>query len=431
MKRRAVIKTACAGAAGLVGAAAPVSVGSAHELDPPVASWRRTYDDFRIAAAVAAHGDGYVLVGRGRGRLPDEVPVRVVAVDESGAVRGRTEIEPDVPDEANRASADIVRTDDGYAVASGAWFAALDADLSVEATGFADEYAPNATTYLTERPEGFVVASELDRPNHVSVRVFGFGEDGKLRWTREYGEADSKWLGFLLDDPDGGVVVGGRSGGPWLAGLADDGTERWRKTVSDTLPGVGQDAVTELDGVVLFGDSNLIRLADDRSVEWERPYDGPESDSGEIVMTPDGDYVTAADTGSKGVRAASIQWQGLPVWDYEYAAVEAGEAELNDLVGLDSGGYLLVGSNPETGEGWALRLSGEETMTTQTTGTTTHGKSSDGESTETDTTSEKALDDEGTTTASERISATDTSVPGFGIGAALVGTAAGLLARRR
>lgn len=420
MNRRNVLTAACAGTASLLGATASVPVGSAHELDPPVVSWRRTYD-FPIAAATSAHGEGHVFVGRG-GEAPDaEVPVRVAAVDESGEVRERREIEPEIPEDARRASADVVRTEDGYAVASGAWFAELGTDLSVETTGFADGYAPNGTTYLTDLPDGFVVAAERDAPNHVSTVVFGFDKDGALRWTREYGEDDSRWLGFLLDGPDGGVVVGGRSGGPWLASLAADGTERWRETVTDTLPGVGHDAVTELGGVVLFGGSNLIRLDEDRSVEWERPYDGPNSSGGEMVMTPDGDYVTAVAAGTDGVLVSGIQWQGPPVWDHEYAAVESGAAELSELVGIESGGYLLVGSNPETGDGWALRLSGARTMT-QTT---------DAGSAGTDTTSKKALDGGGKTPASEDTPETGGSVPGFGIGGALVGLAAGLLARRR
>lgn len=426
MNRRQLLKTACAGTAGLIGSTASVGLGSAHELEPPGVAWRRTYDDLQIAAAVAAHDGGHVFVGRGRGHSDPEVPIRVVTVDESGAVRQRREIDPEVPDEANRASADVIRTKSGYAVASGSWFATLDADLSVETTGFAAEYEPNSTTYLTELSDGFAVAAEIDTPDHVSVRVFGFDSDGELRWTREYGEQNSKWLEFLLDGPDGGVVVGGRAGDPWLASLADDGTERWQTTVTDTLLGVGYDAKIDGDGVVLFGNWNMIRVTDSQSVEWKRPYDSSgETSGGKLVQTSDGDYVTAAQTALDRVLVGGVDWKGRPLWSHEYTVVESGAVHLNDMVERAPGEYLLVGSRRETQEGWALLLSGSETVTTRTA--TEVGTSN------TDTTSEKAMDDatETRTYGNGSTTETDTSVPGFGIGAALLGTAAGLLARRR
>lgn len=426
MNRRQLLKTACAGTAGLIGSTTSVGFGSAHEVEPPGVAWQRTYDELEIAAVASAHDGGHVFVGRGRGRSDPEVPIRVVTVDESGAVRQRQEIDPDVPEEANRASADVIRTKSGYAVASGSWFATLDADLSVETTGFAAEYKPNSTTYLTELSDGFAVAAELDRPNHVSVRAFWFDRDGDLQWVREYGEQSSKWLEFLLDGPDGGVVVGGRGGDPWLASLTADGTERWQTTVTDTLPEVGYDAKIDGDGIVLFGKSNMIRVTDSLSVEWERPYDSSgETSGGKLVQTQDGDYVTAAQVASDRVLVGGVDWKGRPLWSHQYTVVESGRTRLNDVVEVEPGEYLLVGSKRETQEGWALHLSGSETVTTRT--------ATDAEDSGTDTTSEKAMDDatETHTSGNGSTTETDTSVPGFGIGAALVGTAVGLLARRR
>lgn len=424
MNRRELLETACVGTASLLGATTSVAAGSANHSDPPGVAWGRTYDDLQIAAAVPAHDGGYVFVGRGRGRTSPMVPVRVVAVNESGEVRHREEIDPEIPDEANRASADLVRTDDGYAVASGAWFATLDVDLSVEATGFADEYSPNSTTHLTERPDGFVVAAELDRPNHVSVRLFGFDDEGNLRWVREYGEENSKWLEFLLDGPDGGVVVGGRGGDPWLASVADDGTERWQTTLRDAPSGVGYDAVGG-DGLTLFGTPDAVRLdTASRSIEWRRTYE-PFRDAygGEIVRPADGGYVVAAKVNRDGFRVGRTDSKGRLQWSHEYAVNVDGQVDVTDLVEQSPGGYLVVGSRRTSQQGWAVLLSESETPTTM--------KATTSERTATSTTTEITSENTTTsTTASTTDSSTSAAIPGFGVGAALLGTAAGLLARR-
>lgn len=421
MQRRRFLKSVYAGSAYLMGATASATATSIHGLQPFGVAWRRTYDELAISAVAPAHDGGHLLVARG-GRPDPRLPVQVVRIDERGTVHQRRKIDPEGPEDMRRASADVVQTENGYAVASGPWFATLGMDLSVETTGFAAEYEPNSTTLLVERPDGFIVAAEVDTPNHVSVRVFGFDHDGNLRWTRKYGEQNSKWLDFLLDESDGGVVVGGRK--PWLASIEADGTQRWQTTVTNAPPGVGSGATRDGDGFTLFGESNVVRLSESRSVEWQRTYDSfADASDGEIARTTDGGYVVAAQVALDRVRVGRTDAKGRLQWSHEYTVVEDGDAYLNDLVERAPGEYLVVGSRRDVQQGWALLLSEAETPTTRTTTserTTT--------STQTRTTSQKTT---ASTTTSRTEKPTNTSILGFGIGAALLGTAAGLLARRR
>lgn len=424
-----MLELACAGAATAFGAATVGAGRSAGDSQPPGVAWQRTYDDLDVAAVAPAHDGGEVLVGRGRGRSDPDVPVRVAVVDEDGAVRQRTEVAPEIPEDARRASVDVIRTADGYAVATGSWFATLSASLSVETTGFASEYEPNSTTRLVELSDGVAVASELDRPNHVSVRVFGFDDDGELRWTREYGEWNSKWLGFLLRAPDGGLVVGGGAGDPWLASLADDGSERWQTTVTDVPAGVGADATSHESGFTLFGESSAVGLTASGSVEWQRSYDAfADTFDGKIASTTDDGYLVVAPVSSDVVRIGKTDARGRLQWSHEYAMIESGDAYVNDVLARGPGEFLVVGSRRDRREGWAVLVSEDETPTTRAT---TGARTTTGPRTTTQTDGGATSDRPTDSTRTSAVDSTSSSVPGFGIGAALVGTAAGLLARRR
>lgn len=430
MRRRRVLELACAGAATAFGVGT-VGVGrSRADSTAPGVAWRRTYDDLDVGSVAPAHHGGEVLVGRSRGHSDPDIPVRVAVANEDGEVRQLTEITPEIPEDARRANADVVRTGDGYAVATGPWFARLGTDLSVGTTGFASEYEPNSTTRLVELPGGVAVASEFDRPNHVSVRVFGFDDDGALRWTREYGEWNSKWLGFLLRGPDGGLAVGGGAGEPWLASLTGDGNERWQTAVDDVPSGVGADATSDEDGFTLFGESSVVRLTASGSVEWQGTYDAFEDAfDGNIAGTEDGGYVVAAPVSSDVVRVGKTDAEGRLQWSHEYEMVENGDGYLNDVRVRAPGEYLLVGSRRDRRGGWSLLISEKRTPATRVTATS--GRTTT--ATTTETTREKTTE---STTASPTGNGSDAansgaSVPGFGVGAALVGTAAGLLARRR
>lgn len=426
MNRRAFLQSACLSTVGLVGTATPTTSSSITKPTSPGVVWRRSYNESLITSVVSAHGGGHALVGRGGAESSSGMPVRVTITNESGTVRKRRQIRPDTSKETRESTADIIQTESGYAVATGSWFAKLNADLSVETTGFASEYETNSTTHLVETSNGIAVAAESDAPNHASTRVLGFDDDGELQWTRKYGEEDSKWLEFLLDAPDGGLVVGGRSGDPWLASLTADGSESWETTVTNAPTGVGTDATRDGDGFTLFGSSNMVRLDASRLIDWRRSFTSfRDAFSGKITRTTDGGYVVAAGVARDRIRIGKTNSKGRLSWSYEYTLADDGGVFLNDIAERAPGEYLAVGSRRDAQEGWALLLAETKTPTTspvrQTATSTQTNKVTTTTVTKSATSEVPNSTTEGESTA---------IVPGFGIRAALVGTAAGLLARR-
>lgn len=423
MRRRQLLKAVLPGAVTLV-RSPTASAGTVSTSTPPGVAWRRNYADLAIASVEPAHDGGHVFVGRGDNYPRANVPVRVAVVDKTGSVRKRREINPDIPEDARRAKADLVRTDDGYAVASGSWFTRLDTDLSVRTTGFAAKHQPNSTTFLTELPNGFAVAAEHDWPNHVFITVFGFDDSGGLRWTRRFGEHGSKWLEYLLDESDGGLIVGGGFEKPWLASLGPDGAVRWQTEVTNAPSGMaGSDATKDDDGITLFGTGTMLRLTPERSIGWRRSYDHfPEEYGGRITKTTDGGYVLATVVDFDQIRVGKTDANGNLQWSHEYTVIDDGAAILNDTIERSPGEYLVVGARRDSQQGWALALSETQTPTPTPI------------STPTPTPTTTRITSPSTTELSIDPSTTDTTTTtqlGFGIGAALVGLATGLLARRR
>ncbi len=419
MNRRRFLGSSIAATAGLVAMPSRIVGVSTDGRGPPGVVWQRTYDEFGVGSIVPAHDDGYVL-GNSRHRTADSyVPVRVVSIDESGAVRQKRTIDPDVPEDARRARTDLIRTDPGYAVATGPWFATLDPDLSVGTTGFAADTEANSRTFLAELPDGIAVASELVWSNRIATRVFRFGSDGGLRWSRTYDEGNNRTLTFLLTGPDGGLVVGGPGGGgPWLASIAADETERWKMNLNDVPDGIGGDATVAADGgVTLAGPSSMVRLTTAREIRWQRSYDAfREAHGGKIAPTADGGYVLAVPTGLDRVGIVRTDEQGHLQWSYEYPVIDDGAVYLTDVVEHAPGEYLLVGSRREARKGWAMLLS--------------EGESPPPTPTPTPSPTPLPLDPD-TATSSPTETPASTTTPGFGVVAALAGLAGGWLARRR
>lgn len=444
-RRRFLELTGATAACGLVGTTASVAAGSRSSQVPPGVAWRRTYDDYPLDAAAAAHGGGYVVVGRGQhpqSEYPKIIdsgdPVRLAIVNEHGTVRQRRELYPDIPDEALWARADVVRTDDGYAVATGPWFAKLDTELTVRTTGVAAGEAvegtslpeANRTTLVVELPDGIVVATEKDAHDYAMTRVVGFGPDGELQWVKTYGPEPATWLEFLLAD-ETGLVVGGRTSDPWLASIAPDGTERWHTIVADAPDGVGAAATRDDRGITLSGGGSLVRLTSSRSIDWQRsyaPFGG--SYDGQLTRTADGGYLIAARVDLDRIAVGRTDSAARLLWSREYTVVDEGSVNMHGFLERAPGEHLLVGRRRKSMTGWAVLLSDEPPPTPRTHTPTLPGTAS---RTAIDSATPPPVTDSptlrsATTTTTD---STTTTVPGFGFGAALVGIAGGLLARRR
>lgn len=455
-RRRFIADVALTGLCGGVGTASatsatarsPSSNASASAQSPPGVAWQRTYENVDVGAVAPAHGGGHVVVNHGQ-RFTDQ-PLRLALLDENGTVRRRREV--DAPSDARVARADVVQRDDGYAVAIGTWFAALGLDLTVRTTGFAPEFESGHNTRVATHPDGFVVANDGSGVRgEVRTTVLGYGLDGTLQWTWEYDGGDGNpatALRFLLDGSDGGLVVGGYRRGtviPWLAGLAADGTERWKTSVTEARGG-GTDATVTDGEITLSGDSHLVHLNADRSIAWQRTFDEfhdriPER----LVRTADGGYLTAQMAGAARPFVGKTDANGRLQWTREYTGF-AGDADafydLTDIVERAPGEYLLVGVERDAPAGWAVLLSDSLTPTPRPTSTPTPPptQSSSRTPTRADTpTATRSPTSTATTTTrptsgSETEAETGSPIPGFGVGTALAGAAGlavGWLARRR
>jgi len=386
------------------------------DADPPGVVQRRTYEDIRITGTAEAHGEGRILVGRASPRPDPDDPVRIALTDADGAIRQRTSFTPDLPEEP-QALPDVVRTDDGYAVAAGPWLARLGTDLSLRTTGkqAADMGAARETT-LVAIEDGFVAGFTEWLPNAFWTWLVGFDADGQYRWHREVNDNGSQALGFLLPNGDG-VVAGGTF--PWLAEYDADGSSR-RIDLPENLPdAVLSTGIRDGDGIVLRSGSDAARLDASYDLDWSREYDAFADESAEqLIATSDDGFLlqtTPVDTGDFTLAKADAD--GELQWHHSYQVRTENSPEIHTLVEQSDGEYLLAGGANLSTDGWALVLSDTQPPTPASTATPTGTERTTPTPTPTRTTAEQ----------------TTTAGPGFGIvatGAALTGALAAALWRR-
>lgn len=378
------------------------AVGSAVRRDhttPPGMSTRRTYDDLLVEDLTTAHDEGLALVGR----ATDSEGMRIAVTDTAGRIRASRRLTP--PEGMDgRAVPAITRTADRYAVSSGGWIGILAPDLTLEAKSSHPESNDLGKTQLLAAGPGVVVAHEYNAPNNVSVTVTGYDTDGNHQWHRQYGGAETaRTFGFLVPDPNGVIVGGGNlgSGGLWTAGLTPDGSQRWSSTNASVDLANDPAAVFD-DGLIVFDATTLTKLDDSRSIVWEQSYESFSDLPPRLVSLPDGG--TLAGTGTT-VGAFGPDGRLRWVRDYEVADAES----LGGLFVLRDGEYVAAGSGPAAKSGWFLRLSSSVAPTASPTPSPT-------------------ID---TPTVAAGRTAFDTSIPGFGLAAALVALAGIVWLRRR
>ncbi|WP_459846441.1 hypothetical protein [Halolamina salina] len=407
-------------AAGVAGAAlAGVPVASAQSNpEPPGVVQRRTYENLRITGTAEAHGEGRVLVGREWPRPGPDDPVRVALTDAGGAVRQRASFTPELP-EGSHAAPDVVRTDDGYAVAAGPWLARLGPDLSLRATGkHAGDIGAARGTTLVAVDGGFVAGFTDWLPNAFWTWLVAFDAEGQYRWHREVNDNGSQALDFLVPASDGGVLAGGTF--PWLAAFDADGSSRRIDLPADRPDGVLNAGVGDGDGLILCSGNAAARLDASYELDWTREY-GPLGDEqvGEITSTSDGGFLFhTTPVGDGDFTLAKADAEGELQWHHTYRIGTDTPSEIHALTERSSGEYLLAGGANRSSDGWALAFSEAETPTPAPTVTPTA------------TPTETATSAPSSRPTRSESPPTTTTGPGFGLlagGVAAVGTIAAAL----
>lgn len=407
---------ALAGAAGAtvagLGVATPASATQETESPPGVAA-RREYEQLRITGTAPSHGGGRVFVGR-RGTRPDpDDPVRIGVVDAGGEIRLRTSLTPDLPDDAH-ATPDVVRTEDGYAVAAGPWLARLTPDLSVLSIGKGGSIPANKQTTLLPVDGGFVVGFTEWLPNAFWTWLVGFDADGRYAWHHQHNVNGSQALDFLVPDGNGGAIAGGTF--PWLARVGADGDFETVDLPDDLPSGVLQSGARDGDGLVLCSGHATARLDAEFELDWTEQYDAL-ADRHARQLLPDGDggFVVRTTVGESGDFAlASLGAEGELRWHQAYGVDDERNVDPRTLATTGDGEYVVAGGYNHGTEGWTFALSASVAPPTATPTVTPT-------STRTDAPTASPTQSEATTT------------PGFGVATAFLGigaSLAGLLARR-
>lgn len=345
-----------------LGTASVGVAGGASEPAPPGVRYRHTYEKLWATGTVSAHGGGRVVVGRNGPRPDSEDPVRVALVDADGDVQQRASVTPELPEEAH-ATPDVVRTDEGYAVAAGPWLARLDADLTVRSVGETTDVAANKHTSLVSLPDGFVAGFTEWLPDAFWTYFVGFDAEGRYRWHREYDVNGSQSLGFLVPDGDGGALAGGTF--PWLAELGADGTFRAVELPNGLPEGVLNAGVRDGNGLVLCSGHELVRLDADYAVDWSRSYDTLfDRWVRELTATSDGGFLFLIGGASLAdALLCKTDASGELQWSHDYQVDSGDDARIHVLAEASPGEYLVAGGYHLSTEGWALRLSTERTPT--------------------------------------------------------------------
>jgi len=395
------------------------AAGAESEPAPPGVVERRTHENLRITGIAEAHGEGRIFVGRESLRPGPDDPVRIALTDESGAIRQRASFTPELPEDAH-AAPDVVKTNDGYAVAAGPWLARLDSDLSLRTTGKrGEDIGASRETTLVRVEDGFVAGFTEWLPNAFWTWLVGFDTDGAYRWHREVNDSGSQALDFLLPNGDS-VVAGGTF--PWLAEFDADGSSRRIDLPEECPEATLNAAIRDGDGIVLCSGSEAARLHSSYELDWTREY-GPLADEqvGEIIPTSDDGFLfRTTPVGDGDFTLAKADADGELQWHHAYQLGTENSPEIHTLAEVSAGEYLLAGGANRSADGWALTFSDARTPTPAPTATRTSIT----------TATERAI----STPAPTRTTAASTTAttPGFGVvaaGTALVGTLAAALRR--
>ncbi|WP_276302181.1 hypothetical protein [Halorussus lipolyticus] len=277
-------------------------------------------------------------------------------------------------------------------------------------------------------------------------------------WQTGYRTPDEYSDGYLraVVPTDSGYYLAGKIEGDsddaWALRIEDDGSKAWQATAGgpdrDDVWAAASGSVegNASAGVLVAGETEsdstgprdgwLVKFGADGAVEWERRPGGEGTQWLDSAMRTEQGYLVTggSDAGPKGDvdgyvvmtdEEGETNWTnyyGTDGWDKPWPAIR------------DDGGYVLAGQTSGNGaqakDGWLVRIGEEssspgttvssENVTIETTTTADGGEDAD------DTTNE-AIQGETETVTEEP----EGSVPGFGVGAAVLALAVALLVLRR
>lgn len=280
-----------------------------------------------------------------------------------------------VDDGAVIAGAFHFKTDPGETSDDG-WLAKLDASGNIVWQHlYGGPHPDYARIVHPTADRGYIVAGNTMSDDQYAW-LLKLDSNGNVQWQQMYGGLDKSFqVNGMQPTQDAGYVLVGTYenravsiGEVWVMKANAVGGIDWQWTYGGDMGEEGQAIALTPDGGFLvaasthsFGagswDAWILKLDASGSIQWQRAYGGPESDSAAaIVATVDGGAVFTGRTSSPGpgsdLWAIKLDGQGNVEWETSIGATnsDAGRA----IASTADGGYILAGYM--NADAWVLKL---------------------------------------------------------------------------
>jgi len=222
------------------------------------------------------------------------------------------------------------------------WVSKLDASgnpLWVQTLG---EGKLNEAQMIVPTPDGgYAVAGYIDtkRTNSLDFWVLKLDANGNLMWDKTFGGGGRELASSIILTPDGGYAVigdtesrGYQEKDIWLLKLGSNGNLLWDKIFGGNESDNAYSIALTLDGgfaIAGYTDSKgaggrdvwVLKLDANGNLLWDKTFGGNSDEwANSIVSTPDGSYIVAGYTDSKGAGGGEfwvlkLDASGNLLWD--------------------------------------------------------------------------------------------------------------------
>jgi len=268
----------------------------------------------------------------------------------------------------------IETSDGGYALAGGYsiiddfWLVKIDEWGNIQWNRtYGGEKNDYATSLVETSDGGYALAGRTES--------FGQGDEdfwlvktdvnGTMQWNRTYGGSDSERACSMVQTSDGGYALAGYmqysdvrvsdflviTRGPdfWLVKTDSNGNMIWNQTYGGKENEYAYSVVQTTDGgYAIAGHTNsfgaggydfwLVKTDVNGSIQWNRTYGGPDSESAySVVQTSDGGYAIFGN----GLLIKTDEY-GYMVWNQTYGGGDGTRGYSGLLVATSDGGYAFV-----------------------------------------------------------------------------------------
>lgn len=227
---------------------------------------------------------------------------------------------------------------------------------------------------------GVVMVGTGSSPSGGVTHVIRTDGGGKVSWDKSFSKTGDSGGQAVIVSSDGFTFLG-RTYFPssgyefWLLHLNQDGATTWDQTYGGQFDESPRGLVRTIDGGYALcggtkstggtspGDSDfwLVRTDSSGNLQWSQRY-GSTADqiASGIVLLDDGGFVLAGTTESGGntrdIWLVRTDLSGGKMWDRTFS--KAGNDDVNAIIGVTGGGFLLTGSVNEATSLWFMRTDG-------------------------------------------------------------------------